>query len=99
MYRLLDHPLLHRLRGQVLFSAGPIGSTLLSYNLKADAFVAADGEEHDGCPERPQRSAPTSSRSSIARSTKSASMPLIRARSARTKSCSPNSGSPTAPAN
>ncbi len=51
MYRPLDHPLLHRLREQVLFSAGPIGSTLLSYNLKEDAFVAADGETHDGCPE------------------------------------------------
>jgi len=51
MYRPLEHPLLQRLRGQVLFSAGPIGSTLLSLNLKPDAFVAADGEAHDGCPE------------------------------------------------
>ena len=51
MYRPLDHPLLHRLRGQVLFSAGPIGSTLLSLNLKPEAYVAADGEAHDGCPE------------------------------------------------
>ncbi|MCC6958266.1 MAG: homocysteine S-methyltransferase family protein, partial [Dehalococcoidia bacterium] len=51
MYRPLDHPLLHRLREQVLYSAGPIGSTLLSLNLKPEAYVAADGEDHDGCPE------------------------------------------------
>ena len=51
MYRPLDHPLLHRLREQVLFSAGPIGSTLLSYNLGPAAYVAPDGEAHDGCPE------------------------------------------------
>src|SRR4029078_5941264 len=51
MYRPLDHPLIQRLRDQGLFSAGPIGSTLLSLNLKADAFVSADGEAHDGCPE------------------------------------------------
>ena len=51
MYRPLDHPLLHRLREQVLYSAGPIGSTLLSFNLGPEAFVAADGEAHDGCPE------------------------------------------------
>jgi len=30
MYRPLDHPFMHRLRGQVLFTAGPIGSTILS---------------------------------------------------------------------
>src|SRR5215212_7306874 len=51
MYRPLGHPLLHRLREQVLFSAGPIGSTLLSYNLGPEAFIAPDGEAHDGCPE------------------------------------------------
>ena len=51
MYRPLDHPLLRRLREQVLYSAGPIGSTLLSYNLGPEAYVAADGESHDGCPE------------------------------------------------
>ena len=43
MYRPLDHPLLRRLREQVLYSAGPIGSTLLSYNLGPEAYVAADG--------------------------------------------------------
>ena len=42
MYRPLDHPLLRRLREQVLYSAGPIGSTLLSYNLGPEAYVAAD---------------------------------------------------------
>ncbi|MEO8538574.1 MAG: methionine synthase [bacterium] len=51
MYRPLDHPLLHRLREQVLYSAGPIGSTLLSFNLGPEAYVAPDGETHDGCPE------------------------------------------------
>jgi 5-methyltetrahydrofolate--homocysteine methyltransferase len=51
MYRPLDHPLLHRLREQVLYSAGPIGSTLLSFNLGPEAYVSADGEAHDGCPE------------------------------------------------
>jgi len=51
MYRPLDHPLLHRLREQVLYSAGPIGSTLLSFNLGPEAYVAADGETHDSCPE------------------------------------------------
>ncbi|MGE3075253.1 MAG: methionine synthase [Dehalococcoidia bacterium] len=51
MYRPLDHPLMHRLREQVLYSAGPIGSTLLSFNLGPEAFVAPDGESHDGCPE------------------------------------------------
>ncbi len=51
MYRPLDHPLLQRLRSQVLYSAGPIGSTLLSFNLGPEAYVAADGEAHDGCPE------------------------------------------------
>jgi len=30
MYTPLDHPFMHRLRGQVLFTAGPIGSTILS---------------------------------------------------------------------
>jgi len=51
MYRPLDHPLMHRLREQVLYSAGPIGSTLLSFNLGPEAYVAEDGETHDGCPE------------------------------------------------
>ncbi|MBI2767325.1 MAG: methionine synthase [Chloroflexi bacterium] len=55
MYVPLDHPLLHRLRERVLFSAGPIGSTLLSFNLKPADFTAYAGtdreETHDGCPE------------------------------------------------
>ena len=55
MYTPLDHPLLHRLRENVLFAAGPIGSTLLSFNLTAKDFVAYPGtdreEMHDGCPE------------------------------------------------
>ncbi len=51
MYKPLDHPLLNRLREQVLYAAGPIGSTLLSYNLQPEDFMAADGEMHDGCPE------------------------------------------------
>ena len=51
MYVPLDHPLLNRLRGQVLYAAGPIGSTLLSFNLGPEAYTAADGEAHDGCPE------------------------------------------------
>ena len=51
MYKPLDHPLLNRLREQVLYAAGPIGSTLLSFNLQPEDFMAADGEMHDGCPE------------------------------------------------
>jgi 5-methyltetrahydrofolate--homocysteine methyltransferase len=55
MYTPLDLPLLARLRERILYSAGPIGSTLLSYNLTREAFVAFPGtdreEEHDGCPE------------------------------------------------
>ena len=43
------------MREQVLYTAGPIGSTLLSFNLTAADFVAFRGtpeeEEHDGCPE------------------------------------------------
>ena len=54
-YTPLDHPLLHRLRERVLFAAGPIGSTLLSFDLPPEAFVAFTGtdweEAHDGCPE------------------------------------------------
>uniref|UniRef100_UPI002ADE5CAD methionine synthase n=1 Tax=Tepidiforma sp. TaxID=2682230 RepID=UPI002ADE5CAD len=46
-----DLPLLNRLRDQVLFAAGPIGSTLLSLNLGPEAYVAPDGEAHEGCPE------------------------------------------------
>ncbi|MFN0096524.1 MAG: methionine synthase [Dehalococcoidia bacterium] len=55
MYQPLDHPLLNRMREHVLFAAGPIGSTLLSFNLKPEDFVAFRGspqeEQHDGCPE------------------------------------------------
>jgi len=51
MYRPIDHPLLNRMRDQVLYAAGPIGSTLLSFDLGPDAYVDASGESHDGCPE------------------------------------------------
>ncbi|MFN0146360.1 MAG: methionine synthase [Dehalococcoidia bacterium] len=55
MYTPRDLPLLARLRERVLYSAGPIGSTLLSYNLGPADFVAFPGTEreegHDGCPE------------------------------------------------
>ncbi|MGD9934256.1 MAG: methionine synthase [Dehalococcoidia bacterium] len=55
MYVERDLPLLNRLREQVLYAAGPIGSTLLSFNLGPSDFVAFKGtdreEEHDGCPE------------------------------------------------
>jgi len=51
MYRPRDLPLLNRLRDQVLYAAGPIGSTLLSLNLGPEAYVAPDGESHEGCPE------------------------------------------------
>ena len=54
-YAPLDHPLLHRVRDQVLFAAGPIGSSVLALNLEDSAFVANSGTEkqetHDGCPE------------------------------------------------
>ena len=54
-YRPVDHPFLNRLRGQVLYALGPIGSTLLSYNLGPDDFVAfkgtAEEEAHLDCPE------------------------------------------------
>ena len=54
-YKPLDHPFLNRLRTQVLYAMGPIGSTLLSYELKADDFVAFKGtpqeEAHHDCPE------------------------------------------------
>ena len=52
-YEVLDHPFLHRLREQVLYTAGPIGSTLLSLDLgleKFTAFAGTDREEtHDEC--------------------------------------------------
>ncbi|GIW18213.1 MAG: methionine synthase [Tepidiforma sp.] len=51
MYRPRDLPLLNRLRDQVLYAAGPIGSSLLALNLGPEAYVAPDGEAHDGCPE------------------------------------------------
>ncbi len=55
MYTPLDHPLLNRLRENVLFAAGPIGSTLLSFNLTEKDYAAFPGtdreETHDGCPE------------------------------------------------
>lgn len=51
MYRPRDLPLLNRLQDQVLYAAGPIGSTLLSLNLGPEAYVAPDGEAHEGCPE------------------------------------------------
>jgi 5-methyltetrahydrofolate--homocysteine methyltransferase len=51
MYRPRDLPLLNRLRDQVLYAAGPIGSTLLSLNLRPEDYVAPDGEAHEGCPE------------------------------------------------
>src|SRR5690606_28004705 len=48
-------PFMKRLREQVLFTAGPIGSTLLSFNLKPEDYTAFPGtpeeENHDGCPE------------------------------------------------
>ena len=47
MYTPLDHPLLHRLRENVLFAAGPIGSTLLSFNLTAKDFVAYPGTDRE----------------------------------------------------
>ena len=55
MYQPLDHPFLARLRERVLYTAGPIGSTLLSFNLKAEDYTAFAGtpreENHDSCPE------------------------------------------------
>ncbi len=51
MYRPRDLPLLNRLQDQVLYAAGPIGSTLLALNLGPEAYVAPDGEAHEGCPE------------------------------------------------
>jgi 5-methyltetrahydrofolate--homocysteine methyltransferase len=54
MYEARDLPFLRRLREQVLYTAGPIGSTLLSFNLQPRDFTAVvDGREevHDGCPE------------------------------------------------
>lgn len=51
MYRPRDLPLLHRLRDQVLYAAGPIGSSLLALDLGPEAYVAPDGERHEGCPE------------------------------------------------
>ncbi|MCA9821918.1 MAG: homocysteine S-methyltransferase family protein, partial [Dehalococcoidia bacterium] len=55
MYVERDLPFLNRLREQVLYAAGPIGSTLLSLNLGPSDYVAFKGidreEEHDGCPE------------------------------------------------
>jgi 5-methyltetrahydrofolate--homocysteine methyltransferase len=55
MYTPLDHPFLNRLREQVLYAAGPIGSTLLSFNLTAKDYTAFPGtpeeETHDSCPE------------------------------------------------
>ena len=55
MYQPLDHPFLARLRERVLYTAGPIGSTLLSFNLTADDYTAFAGmpeeENHDSCPE------------------------------------------------
>ncbi len=55
MYTAPDHPFLARLRDRVLFTAGPIGSTLLSFNLTANDFVAFPGtareEAHQDCPE------------------------------------------------
>ncbi len=50
-----DDPFLNRLKQRVLYALGPIGSTLLSYNLTPDDFVAFKGtpdeEEHLDCPE------------------------------------------------
>lgn len=55
MYEARDLPFLRRLREQVLYAAGPIGSTLLSFNLQSEDYVAFRGtpqeETHDGCPE------------------------------------------------
>src|SRR5690242_11825349 len=55
MYQPADLPFLRHLRERVLYAAGPIGSTLLSFNLTAADFVAfpgTDGEEaHPDCPE------------------------------------------------
>jgi 5-methyltetrahydrofolate--homocysteine methyltransferase len=54
-YKPLDHPFLNRLRSQVLYAMGPIGSTLLSYEITPDDFVAFKGtpqeEAHQDCPE------------------------------------------------
>ena len=54
-YVPLDHPFTNRLRQRTLYAAGPIGSTLLGFNLTADDYVAFPGtleeEEHDSCPE------------------------------------------------
>ena len=54
-YIPLDHPFTNRLRERTLYAAGPIGSTLLGFNLTADDYVAFPGtpeeEEHDSCPE------------------------------------------------
>ena len=61
-YEALRHPFLDRLREQVLFTAGPIGSTLLGFGLTRDDYVAFKGtpreEEHDSCPEWLNVSAP-----------------------------------------
>ncbi len=54
-YQPIDHPFLNRLRTDVLYTAGPIGSTLLGFNLTSDDYVAFAGtpeeESHDSCPE------------------------------------------------
>lgn len=54
-YEVRPDPFLDRLREQVLYAAGPIGSTILSLDLTPDAFTAFTGtdqeEQHDGCPE------------------------------------------------
>jgi 5-methyltetrahydrofolate--homocysteine methyltransferase len=61
-YEPLRHPFLDRLHEQVLYTAGPIGSTLLSFGLTRDDYTAFKGtpdeEEHDSCPEWLNVSAP-----------------------------------------